>query len=208
MTLVGKCLYHTVCCEKLAWDAQLSGSLKLKWQRWEQSLPKQIAVKRTIADHRNPIQNIQLHGFRDASGYGVGATVYAVVKQESGITQRLVAAKSRLAKQGLTIPRLELISAHMVTNLLVNVKSALEGLPITELNGWLDSTVALFWINDGNLPSDRTQGSSPFQVVGVDYAGPIKYRKRGKVEGKAYIVLYACSLCRALYLDLVISLET
>ena len=74
MTLVGKCLYRTVCCEKLAWDAQLSGSLKLKWQRWEQSLPKQIAVKRALADHRDPIQNIQLHGFGDASGYGVGAT--------------------------------------------------------------------------------------------------------------------------------------
>ena len=102
--LVGKCLYRTVCCEKLAWDAPLSGSLKLKWQKWEQSLPKQIAVKRALADHRDPIQNIQLHGFGDASGYGVGATVYAVVKQESGITQRLVPAKSRLAKQGLTIP--------------------------------------------------------------------------------------------------------
>ena len=55
---------------------------------------------------------------------------------------------------------------------------------------------------------DRTQGSRPFQVIGVDYAGPIKYEKRGKVAGKAYIVLYACSLCRALYLDLVSSLET
>ena len=38
--------------------------------------------------------------------------MYAVVKQESRNTQRLVAAKARLAKQGLTIPRLELISAH------------------------------------------------------------------------------------------------
>ena len=28
------------------------------------------------------------------------------------------------------------------------------------------------------------------------------------MESKAYIVLYACSLCRALYLDLVSSLET
>ena len=60
----------------------------------------------------------------------------------------------------------------------------------------------------GNLPVDRTQGSHPFLIVGVDYAGPIKYRKHGKVEAKAYIVLYACSLCRALYLDLVPSLET
>ena len=34
VTLVGKCLYHPVCCEKFAWDAQLTGRLKLKWQRW------------------------------------------------------------------------------------------------------------------------------------------------------------------------------
>ena len=128
---------------------QLTGRLKLKWQRWEQSLPKQIAVSRALADHREPIQAIQLHGFGDASSCGVGAAVYAVVKQESGTTQRLVAGKARLAKQGLTIPRLELISAHMVTNLLANVKVALDGLPVTELNGWLDSTVALFWINGG-----------------------------------------------------------
>ena len=36
--------------------------------------------------------------------------------------------------------------------------------------------------------------STPFQVIGVDYAGPIKYRTRGRKEGKAYIiVLFACS---------------
>ena len=87
VTLLGKCLYRSVCCEKLAWDAELTGTLKFKWQRWEQGLPKQIAVKRPLADHRETIQEIQLHGFGDASGYGVGAVVYAVVKQESGITQ-------------------------------------------------------------------------------------------------------------------------
>ena len=27
----------------------------------------------------------------------------------------------------------------------------------------------------GNLPNDRTPGSVPFQVVAVDYAGPISY---------------------------------
>ena len=46
----------------------------------------------------------------------------------------------------------------------------------------------------GNLPRDRTEGSRPFQVVGVDFAGPIKYRVIQKKEGKAYITLYACSL--------------
>jgi hypothetical protein len=32
----------------------------------------------------------------------------------------------------------------------------------------------------GNLPEDRTRGTHPFQVIGVDYAGPIRYRKRAK----------------------------
>ena len=41
----------------------------------------------------------------------------------------------------------------------------------------------------GNLPVDRTQGCHPFQVIDVDCAGPIKYKKQGKVESKAYSVV-------------------
>ena len=60
----------------------------------------------------------------------------------------------------------------------------------------------------GKLPKDRTEGDFPFQVVGVDYAGRIRYRKRGKKEAKAYIVVYACSLTRALYLELTKTMKT
>ena len=60
----------------------------------------------------------------------------------------------------------------------------------------------------GLLPKERTEGSFPFQVVGVDYAGRIKYKATNKSEGKAYIILYACSLTRVLYLDLVKSIQT
>ena len=60
----------------------------------------------------------------------------------------------------------------------------------------------------GPLPLDRTQGSTPFEVIGVDFAGPLKYRIRSKTEGKAYIALYSCSLTRAVYLDVTQSLET
>ena len=60
----------------------------------------------------------------------------------------------------------------------------------------------------GNLPRDRTEGRRPFQVVGVDFAGPIKYRVTQKKEGKAYITLYACSLTRAIYMELSKSMET
>jgi hypothetical protein len=36
----------------------------------------------------------------------------------------------------------------------------------------------------------------------------LKYKKRNKSEGKSYIVLYACSLTRAVYIDLLGSLST
>ena len=47
--------------------------------------------------------------------------------QESGIHQILLAANARLAKKGLTMPRLELTSAYMGANIVENITSAFEG---------------------------------------------------------------------------------
>ena len=44
----------------------------------------------------------------------------------------------------------------------------------------------------GLLPMERTEGSGAFEIIGVDFAGPIKYRKSPRIEGKAYLVLAAC----------------
>ncbi|XP_068723318.1 uncharacterized protein [Montipora capricornis] len=93
-----------------------------------------------------PRSSLKLHAFGDASTYGVEAAVYSIVRQRGGITQTLVTAKARLAKKDLTIPRLELISAHMAANLVINVRNALKDLPKPAVYGWLDSTVALHWI--------------------------------------------------------------
>ena len=53
----------------------------------------------------------------------------------------------------------------------------------------------------GNLPKDRTEGSVPFQVIGVDFAGSITYQIKGNKDGKAYIILFTCSLTRVVYLE-------
>ena len=60
----------------------------------------------------------------------------------------------------------------------------------------------------GNLPQDRTQGNIPFQVIGVDYAGPILYRSGKSGGGKAYVILYSCSLTRAVSLELLKDMTT
>ena len=57
-----------------------------------------------------------------------------------GTDQGLLAAKSCVAKKGLTIPRLELVMVHMASNLVANVKDTLPVQPISTVCGWLDST--------------------------------------------------------------------
>ena len=103
-------------------------------------------MPRSLVKFQESIQAIDLHAFGDASQNGVSTAVYAVVIQDSGTNQGLISAKSRLAKKGLTIPRLELVAGHMSTNLLHHVMEALQGFPIREVYSWLDSTVALHWI--------------------------------------------------------------
>ncbi|XP_020909539.1 uncharacterized protein LOC110247453 [Exaiptasia diaphana] len=147
LVLQGKLIYRDACLEKCAWDAQLPKELAKRWDKWQSGLPEKVCVPRTLVNIDEAVKRIHLHGFGDASGKGVATAVYAVVEQESGINQGLVAARARLAKQGLTIPRLELVAGHMTVNLLTNVCDALTGFPVCSLNGWLDSSVALYWIN-------------------------------------------------------------
>ena len=71
-------------------------------------LAREHSGHRTFTPYREPINAVELHAFGDASGRAVAAAVYAVVRQDSGTIQGLLAAKARLAKQRLTIPRLEL----------------------------------------------------------------------------------------------------
>ena len=109
-------------------------------------MPASVTIPRSIAPHQQPIQELTLHAFGYASGKGVSAVVFAVVKQDDGVTQNIVTAKSRLAKRGLTIPRLELVAGHMAANLITTVHQAIQPIITADLHCWLDSTVALFWI--------------------------------------------------------------
>ena len=81
-----------------------------------------------------------LHGFGDARKKGCSTAIYA----DGKVTQGLLASKSRITKKDTSIPSLELVSAHMIANLLTNFRTALDGYAITGVHGWLDSTVALY----------------------------------------------------------------
>ena len=137
LTLKGKLIYRDACKAKLAWDAPLSSLVHLvsRWSCLERELPPKVTTPRALTLQREEIEEIELHGFRDASMNGVSATVHAVVKHRSGVNAGLVATKARLAKPGLTISCLELVSVHMATNLIHDVRRALEGFLVKKAFG-------------------------------------------------------------------------
>ena len=148
LILDAKEIYRKTCEEKHSWDIPLRNEIAESWKKWRDGLPEEVSVPRSITPHKEEITGINLRGFGDASVKGCSAAVYAVVHQREKTTQGLVTSKSRIAKQNVSIPRLELIAGHMVANLTDNVRRALAGYNIFGAYGWLDSTVALYWIKN------------------------------------------------------------
>ena len=51
------------------------------------------------------------------------------------------------------------------------------------------------------LPQFRTEASKPFQTTGVDFAGPLVYKVNKNKEGKTSILIFTCSVTRAVHLE-------
>ena len=60
----------------------------------------------------------------------------------------------------------------------------------------------------GQLPEERTTVGGAFGVIGTDFAGPVRYKRKSNTEGKAYLIIFACSLSRGVHLELPPNLET
>ena len=58
------------------------------------------------------------------------------------------------------------------------------------------------------LPLDRIREANPFEVTGVDFAGPVYIHDTQKQWQKVYICLFTCAVTRAVHLELVPNLLT
>ena len=104
-------------------------------------------IPRSDALNRDSITSVDRHFFSDNNI----VTSCGVVHQRSVTNQALFVGKSCISKKNLTIPRLELVSAHMASNLLGNVKAALKSCHVRSISGWTDSTVVLHCLNRQGL---------------------------------------------------------
>ena len=145
-----KMLFQKLCESKVDWDQTLTGELVHEWKTLVHDLQENqpLSIPRDYLTNVNgDITSYNLHGFCDASTRAYAAVVYLVLKTENTFV-RFVVAKTRVAPlQAQTIPRLELLSALLLSRLITSVSDGLKStLPQLELRCFTDSQVALFWI--------------------------------------------------------------
>ena len=146
-------LFQEMWKEKVDWDTPLREESQVQHQQWREELPilRDISLPRCYFSVGERV-SVELHGFADASTLAYAAVVYVRAAYVDGtVSSELVVAKTKVAPlKTVSIPRLELCGAVLLSELLVAVSEALQ-VPKENWYGWLDSTAALGWLR--NCPS-------------------------------------------------------
>ena len=151
LTISYKIFFQALCNDKVDWDCQLTAELSQQWKKLVNQLrgSTPILLPRCYSPYPSTeIISSHLCGFCDASQRAYAAVVYLVSVSRCDVNVSFVAAKTRVSPLRLiTIPRLELLSAVLLTRLVSSVKESLHPLlPDTEIRCFTDSTVSLYWI--------------------------------------------------------------
>ena len=108
-----KILFQQICRTKIQWDEEITGDLRQNWDKILNTLENigKISILRNVVnqDLNDPVDLIELHGFRDASLQNYGASIYIrSISNGGNVFVNLIASKSRLAPmKQKTIPPLE-----------------------------------------------------------------------------------------------------
>lgn len=133
----------------VGWDEAPSAEFCNKWYAFRREAPElvKLALPRRILVE-NSVRT-ELHGFSDASEAGYAAVIYLrQIDANSVVSTSLICSKSKVAPlKRLSIPRLELCGAQLMSKLLAFVSNTyVTNLHVDETFAWIDSSVALQWI--------------------------------------------------------------
>lgn len=133
--------------QKFDWDQDIPNYLKERWLQFvsELEILNQISIKRhVLLPHA---VTIELYGFSDSSEKAYGACVYLCSIDKNGDKViRLLTAKSKVAPlKQQTLPRLELLAAHLLAVLVNKIKFIID-LNISKCSYFTDSTIVLAWL--------------------------------------------------------------
>ena len=149
IVMFAKALMQCIWTLGISWDERLPPEICHTWSNFMTSLPSVSDIK--ISRHLPLVTavNIQLHGFCDASQTGYGCCVYLrCVQADHSVTIQLLIAKSRVAPlKQISLPRLELCGAHLLSKLMKYCFDKLsQTFTIDLIGAWCDSTIVLSWI--------------------------------------------------------------
>ena len=148
-----KILFQEMWRQKVGWDTPLQEASRAQHQKWREELSslQDVTLPRCYYLPAERV-TVELQGFADASTLAYAAVVYVRATYVDGtVSSRLVVAKTKVAPlKTVSVPRLELCGAVLLSELLVAVGGALE-VPKEDWHAWLDSTAALGWLR--NCPS-------------------------------------------------------
>lgn len=149
-TLPAKVLIQEAWALRLGWDDLLPSQLQSKWHEWISVITaiKNHPIPRHFGHPHKRVQNREIHGFSDASNIAYGGVVYIrTFFTDLDVSVDLVSSKTKVAPlKTLTVPRLELCGALLLSELMTSVASNLDISP-TSLYAWSDSAVVLGWLN-------------------------------------------------------------
>lgn len=148
VVFMAKYLMQLLWSAGLHWDEDVPERIAEEWLKLKSQLSclSSLSIPRRMIDS---FHEIQFHGYCDASERGYCAVVYCrVVKNDQEIIVRLCCAKSKVAPlRRLSIPRLELLAAVLLSDLVSAVHHALKDFRYdAKIYAWSDSTVVLTWI--------------------------------------------------------------
>nr|XP_034834256.1 uncharacterized protein LOC117990869 [Maniola hyperantus] len=151
ITLFVKHLIQLLWVAGSGWDEAPPKGICELWYRFidELSSLQNVILPRHILPS-TAIDQVQLHGFSDASEKAYAACVYIRVVNTEGVIQaHLLLGKTKVAPlKQLTIPRLELCGAHLLSKLIKKVITTYSNiLPFDEVFAWCDSSVTLAWLH-------------------------------------------------------------
>ena len=108
-------------------------------------LIKSVKVPRLVFSLNFIIKTVSIHGFCDASLHVYATVVYVRSCKPNGVHVTLLTSKTKVAPiKGLTIPRLELLSCLLLSELMKITLDAIDQyVVITDVKYWTDSGIAL-----------------------------------------------------------------
>ncbi|XP_076384079.1 uncharacterized protein LOC143261737, partial [Megalopta genalis] len=175
IVIIAKLILQQLWQTQIGWDQSIPQNLHSQWLQYRQDVSKVGAMNISRCAISECLDDIELHGFSNASEKAYGACVYLRSRDLSGSwVTRLLCAKSRVAPlTTISLPRLELCGALLLANVVNKIRRS--------LSPWLRSSPNRWKTFVANRVSQiqGTRGTKPgtFQNTTIWWDGPIWLRQ-------------------------------